>query len=155
MSVSWAVLALAATACAREPHQPAYRPRVREVTLTAIPLLTREMARIYPFLNDDFAKGGVLDGKEVYAFVPSNVTAYAGDTLDLTLVNPEDDEHSFVLPDLYVKMPGMSVTHATYVVDRPGIIRFVCAIPKHMPYMWGEIVVLPDDLAGAAADSAA
>jgi len=150
----FSVLSVLAAGCSRTPSST-YRPRTREVTLTAVPLLTKEMARIYPFLNEDFAKGGVLDGKEVYAFMPGSVTAYAGDTLRFTLVNPEDDEHSFVLPDLYVKMPGMSVTHATYVVDRPGIIRFVCAIPKHMPYMWGEIVVLPDDLAGAAADSAA
>jgi plastocyanin len=154
-AVAGSLLALAGGACARPGAKPAYRPRTREVTLTAVPLLTKEMARVYPFLNDDFAKGGVLEGKEVYAFVPSSITAYAGDTLSITLVNPEDDEHSFVLPDRYVKMPGMSVTHTEYVVARPGIVKFVCAIPKHMPYMWGEIVVLPDELAGAAVDGPA
>ncbi|MEJ2216819.1 MAG: cupredoxin domain-containing protein [Gemmatimonadota bacterium] len=152
--VGFLLLALVVAACSPEANKP-YRPVTRDVTLTAVPLLTKEMAAVYPFLKEDFAKGGVLDGKEVYAFTPNSITAYAGDTLAITLVNPEDDEHSFVLPDRYVKMPGMSVTHTTYVVDRPGIIRIICAIPKHMPYMWGEIVVLPDKLAYAAADSAA
>src|SRR5581483_4075326 len=84
------------------PGPPAYTPRTRELTVTTVPLLVKESATIFPFLKADFAKGGVLDGKEVYAFSPSTLTVVQGDTVHFTFINPEDDVHSFVLPDLAV-----------------------------------------------------
>jgi len=120
----------------------AYTPRTREFTITTVPLLVTELAPTYPFLAKDFAKGGVLDGKEVYAFEPSTLTVYAGDTLALTFINPEDDAHSFVLSDFALSLPGQSVTHATYVAKEPGLYPFRCAIPSHLPSMVGELVVL-------------
>jgi uncharacterized cupredoxin-like copper-binding protein len=128
-------------ACERNPRRPAHG-RTLDVVITAVPLLTREMATVYPFLKQDFASGGVLADKEVYAFVPSSITVLEGDTLRLRLVNPEDDDHTFVLPDLYLKLPGQSTTTATWVARRPGIYPFYCVVPKHMPMMWGQIVVL-------------
>ena len=74
-------LALVTLACT--PSTPAsatvYRPRARDITVTTVPLLVREGQSIYPFLKSDFARGGVLDGKEVYAFVPSTLTVVEGD----------------------------------------------------------------------------
>jgi len=120
-----------------------YVPKTREFTITTVPLLVTELAPTYPFLAKDFAKGGILDGKEVYAFEPNTLTVYSGDTLALTFINPEDDAHSFVLPDFAVSVPGQSVTHATYVAKEPGLYSFRCAIPSHLPSMVGELVVLP------------
>ena len=125
------------------PASAPYQPRRREITITAVPLLTHEMQHLYPFLVRDFARGGVLAGKEVYAFEPSTVTVVAGDTLALTLVNPEDDAHSFVLPDLEVGMPPESTVTARYVAGTPGIYRYTCTIPSHLPFMVGTLVVLP------------
>ena len=51
-----------------------YRPRGRVITITTVPLLVKEEQSVLPFLREDFAKGGVLDGKEVYAFSPSTIT---------------------------------------------------------------------------------
>ena len=119
-------------------------PVVRDFTITAVPLLTREMQRIYPFLAKDFAARGVLEGKEVYAFEPSAITVYEGDTIHFTLVNPEDDEHSFVLPpDLSLRLPPQSRVTATYVARSAGIFRYTCAIASHLPFMYGTLVVLP------------
>lgn len=120
----------------------AYRPRVRDIAITTVPLLVKEEAGVFPFLKEDFAKGGVLDGKEVYAFSPSTVTVAEGDTIHFTLINPEDDVHSFVLPDLAVSLPGQRTTTATYVAGRAGIYPFVCAIQAHLPMMSGQLVVL-------------
>jgi plastocyanin len=39
---------------------------------------------VLPFLKGDFAKGGVLEGKEVYAFSPSTITVIVGDTIHFT-----------------------------------------------------------------------
>jgi plastocyanin len=116
--------------------------RAREIVITTVPLLTKELATTYPFLKKDFATGGVLAGKEVYEFMPSTITVVEGDTLRLTFINPEDDAHSFVMEGLSVAIPGQSETHATYVAAHAGIYDFVCAIPAHLPMMRGQVVVL-------------
>jgi len=135
---------LAAVAGCAGPAPSAGPPVARDYTITAVPLLTKEMQRIYPFLAKDFAAGGVLEGKEVYAFEPSAITAYEGDTLRFTLVNPEDDAHSFVLPpDLSVSLPPQGQVTATYVARSAGIYRYTCAIAAHLPFMYGTLVVLP------------
>jgi plastocyanin len=137
------VLAALAAGCAG-PAPAAGKPTVREFTVTAVPLLTKEMQRIYPFLAKDFAPGGVLQGKEVYAFEPSAITIYEGDTIHFTLVNPEDDVHSFVLPpDLSVSLPPQSRVTATYVGRNAGLYRYYCAISSHLPFMYGTLLVLP------------
>jgi len=121
---------------------PAYTPRVRDITVTTVPLLVKETRRVYPFLNAAFAKGGVLDGKEVYAFSPSSITVVEGDTIAFTFVNPEDDAHTFTLPDLAVPLPGLHIVHATYVARRAGVFPILCSIPSHLPMMSGQLVVL-------------
>ncbi len=135
-------LVCALAACEGDGRPSHYRPQIRDVTVTAVPLLTRELATTYPFLSADFRKGGVLDGKEVYAYVPDHVTAFEGDTLRFTLINPEDDPHTFVLPGLAVAMPPQQTVNATYVARATGIFHFECDLPAHKPMMYGELVVL-------------
>jgi plastocyanin len=142
MPRSFALLAVVVAALPACGTAPAYVPRTRSVVITAVPLLTKEMQAIYPFLTQDFSQGGVLDGKEVYAFVPGTVTVMAGDTLRLTLLNPEDDAHTFVMAGLTLALPGQSRTDTTYVARRPGIYPFFCSLPAHAPMMHGELVVL-------------
>lgn len=142
-----AAAALFAAVSCREPSPPprttsAYTPRRRDITITTVPLVTRELQSVYPFLKADFARGGVLEGKEVYAFEPSTITVMAGDTLHLTLLNPEDDDHAFVLRDLYVPLKGQTQRETTYVAREPGIFIFSCSVPAHLPMMRGQLVVL-------------
>lgn len=144
--------ALLLSACAgqrAEPAHPAYVPQSRYVTVTTVALMVKEDAGVLPFLKKDFAKGGVLDGKEVYGFVPSTITVAAGDTIHFHFVNPEDDEHNFVLRDLFVKLPGQTVVDTTYVPRVPGIYDFACAIPAHLPMMHGQLVVLNPEAVAA------
>lgn len=143
-------MALAALAgCGRHGGAATYTPRAREVTLTTVPQLVKEQASVFPFLKPAFAKGGALEGHEVYAFVPSTITAIEGDTLRLTIINPEDDLHTFVLPGLSIALPGNRTTHATYVARSAGIYRFACNLPAHAPMMWGQLVVLKPAAVGA------
>ena len=143
-----------AAACARSApvaRSTAYTPRARALTVTTVPLLVKEQRAVFPFLDAAFAKGGTLEGKEVYAFSPSTLTVVEGDTIHFTLINPEDDVHSFVLPDLAVSLPGNRTTEATYVARRAGIFPIVCAIQSHLPMMSGQLVVLPAaTMAGSA-----
>jgi uncharacterized cupredoxin-like copper-binding protein len=136
------LVAWLAIACNSGASHSPYAPQTREVTLTAVPLLTKELQSVYPFLRDSFAPNGVLEGKEIYAFVPSTVTVVQGDTIHFTLANPEDDEHKFVLGDLVVDLPGQSVQRATYRATHPGVFTFSCVMPSHVPYMYGQLIVL-------------
>jgi plastocyanin len=144
-AISSAALLLISLADCRRPAMAAgaaYRPRSRQITVTTVPLLVKEQQAQFPFLKSAFAKGGVLDGKEVYAFSPSTITVVEGDTIQFTLINPEDDEHSFVLPDLAVPMHPGTITRATYVARTAGIYPIVCAVQSHLPMMSGQLVVL-------------
>lgn len=138
------LLVVAACAHSTPPVARAtYIPRTRAITITTVPLLVKEEQSMYPFLKPAFAKGGVLDGKEVYAFSPSSITVVEGDTLRLDIINPEDDAHSFVLPDFAVSLPGGTATQATYVAKHAGIFTIQCAVPSHLPMMAGQLIVLP------------
>ncbi|MFI5235582.1 MAG: cupredoxin domain-containing protein [Gemmatimonadales bacterium] len=137
-----AALIGAVAACAPARAKPAYVPRTREVTVTTVPLLVKEQAKTLPFLHRDFGPGGVLEGREVYAFVPNTITIVAGDTLQLTFINPEDDPHSFVLDGLAVPLPPQQRVHATWIAPHPGIFPFVCSVPSHLPMMAGQVIVL-------------
>lgn len=78
----------------------------------------------------------------MYAFSPSTITVMEGDTIHFTFINPEDDVHSFVLPDFAVPLPGNHVVDTTYVARQAGIYPFVCAVQAHLPMMSGQLVVL-------------
>ena len=146
MLVALALAAVSACTGSRATHAAdarPYAPRTRTITITTVPLLVREQQHLFPFLTKDFAKDGVLDGKEVYAFSPSTITVVEGDTIHFVFINPEDDVHSFVLPDFAVSLPAQHTTEATYVAKRAGIYPFTCAIQSHLPMMWGQLIVLP------------
>lgn len=141
----FALALIALSACDRdEKVQPksTYVPRRRDITVTTVPLLVKEETAVFPFLKNDFGPGGVLDGKEVYAFSPSTITVVEGDTIHFTFINPEDDLHSFVLPDLAVSLPPQKTTTAEYVAKQRGIYPFVCSVASHLPMMSGQLVVL-------------
>jgi hypothetical protein len=152
-SLRLTLIALPATclACLAPASRNRYNPRTRDITITTVPLLSRELQSTYPFLKQDFAPTGMMPGKEVYAFVPSTITAVEGDTLRLQFVNPEDDAHSFVLPDLVVPLPGQSVTRAMYIARHRGVFTFTCSVAAHLPSMWGQLVVLSPEVVGRSA----
>jgi hypothetical protein len=59
----------------------------------------------------------------VYAFSPDHLTVYQGDTLDITIVNPEDDPHTFVLSDFNVNvlLPPQAATKVHFVANKVGV----------------------------------
>lgn len=122
-----------------------YTPQTRNFTVTAVPLLVHEMQGTLGYLQKDFAKGGLLYGKEVYGFYPSTLVVYQGDTVNVTLVNPEDDPHTFTIAELGVNvdMKAQSSTNTSFVANQVGTFTFMCAEAEHAPFMWGQLVVLP------------
>ncbi len=129
---------------------PPYVPQSRDITITMLPNLVHEQEREFPFLKRAFAKGGVLEGHEVYSFMPSTIAAVQGDTLRLTLINPEDDDHTIVLPGLALGLPGGRTTHAVYIAKEAGVYPITCNLPTHRPMMWGQLIVLSPLAVGRA-----
>jgi len=150
-ALAGALLALAAApGCAAggqstQPGQAQYVPQTRSSVVTIVPLLVQEMQNTLPFLQQEFATGGLLDGKEVFAFYPSTLTVYQGDMVQIALTNASADDHTFTVPDLAVNVSitEQSSATASFAATKPGVFTFVCSVPEHTPYMRGEIVVLP------------
>jgi len=127
-----------------------YKPQTRQLVVTAVPLLVHEETGLYPdYLKKDFAKGGLLEKGEVWGFSPNNLTVYEGDTVQVTVVNPGGDPHTFTIAELNfnIDVPAISTVKGSFVVPKVGLFKFFCAIPEHSPYMWGGLVVLPDSAA--------
>jgi hypothetical protein len=78
--------------------------------------------------------------------VPGTLVVYKGDTVHLTVVNPEDDPHVLAAPGLHfvIRVNGQSKATGTFVANEVGTFWFGCVLSEHAPYMWGQIVVLPD-----------
>jgi plastocyanin len=123
-----------------------YKPQTRNLLVTAVPLLVHEQTGVFDYLKKDFAKGGLLQGTEVWAFSPSTLTVYQGDTVHVTVVNPGGDLHTFTIAAVgfSINVPPLTQRHGSFVVPRAGLYKFYCAIPEHSRYMWGNLVVLPD-----------
>ena len=80
------------------------------------------------------------------------LTVYAGDTVHVTVVNPGDDPHTFTIAQMgfSISVDGQSQVEGSFVVPSAGLYKFFCSIPEHSPYMWGNLVVLPDSAAPGA-----
>lgn len=125
-----------------------YAPTTKEFVVTTVPMLVHELTKTFGYLNRDF-KGGVLNGKEVWAFNPSSLTVYQGDTVDIKVVNPSGDAHTFTLADLgfNLDIKAQGTASGSFVASKVGVFRFACQVTEHVPYMWGQLVVLPDSSA--------
>ena len=83
--------------------------------------------------------GGNLgpDGKTHDTFIPSNFTVYAGQLVDLTVINYDEGPHSFTSTCLGVNfmIPGRtavgvpSVSHFQFTPSSPGVFRWWCSTP--------------------------
>jgi plastocyanin len=122
-----------------------YKPQSEEFTVTVVPLLVHEQSGFFDYLNQDFAKGGLLFNKEVWGFAPSTLVVYQGDRVTLHVYNPGDDPHTFTMMALDVnqnlKPRGMKTIRFT--ASKVGVFSFMCDVAEHDPFMWGEVVVLP------------
>ena len=135
-------------ACAQGPAVaagPNYKPQTRAYSIAAVPLLVHEESTTFDWLKPAFAKKGLLDGKEVWGFSLSHITVYQGDNVDVTIVNPGDDPHTFTISDLGVNtaIKGNGQAHTSFIAEKVGTFRYYCTIAEHYPYMSGEITVLP------------
>jgi plastocyanin len=77
------------------------------------------------------------DNRTHDTFVPCNFTVYAGQTVNLTVVNYDNAPHSFTSPTLNVafQIPGSqtngvpAVSHFQFTETQSGVYRWWCSIP--------------------------
>src|SRR5678809_307663 len=69
-SLRLTLIALPATclACLAPASRNRYNPRTRDITITTVPLLSRELQSTYPFLKQDFAPTGMMPGQEAVPY---------------------------------------------------------------------------------------
>ena len=76
------------------------------------------------------------DGKTHSAFIPCNFTVYVGQTVNLTVINYDDGQHSFTSTALGVNffIPERtsasvpSVSNFQFTVTKAGVFRWWCAL---------------------------
>ena len=117
----------------------------RHLVITMVPVLTHEFQTFLPYLTKAFAKGGLLDGKEVFCFLPGHVSAYGGEAITFDIYNPADDPHTMTFLSLgkTVDVPGAGKASLTLPALNAGIYDFACLEAEHEPFMWGQLTVLP------------
>lgn len=117
----------------------------RTLVISMVPVLTHEFQTFLPYLKNAFTKGGLLDGKELFAFLPAHVSAYAGEPLTFEIYNPADDPHTMTFISLQqtVDVPGHAKATLTLPPLKAGIYDFACLELEHEPFMWGQLTVLP------------
>jgi len=153
IAIALAALLATGSACAERSataSAPTYRPQTRTVDIAAVPFLVHEQSATFDWLGAAFKKGGLLDGKEVWGFSIDHITVYAGDNVDVSILNPGDDPHTFTITELGVNqaIKGNGSSHTSFIAEKVGTYRFFCSIPEHSPYMSGEITVLPASAGG-------
>lgn len=126
-----------------------YTPKTRTINMFAVPGWIGEMATIPAFKEfapQDFKKGGLNDGNEVFVWDPQSIAACAGDTISLQIGNPGPDDHTFTLPDFSVNtpIPTGKVTPVSFKVTKAGIFDYYCTIAEHTRYMHGTLLVFDD-----------
>src|SRR3954471_14234078 len=115
----------------------AYQPQTRSMPIVIVPVLTHEQEASLNYLTAVFAKGAMLDGKEVFAFQPSFVSAYVGDSITFQVYNPTPDPHtlSFNALKQSVTVQAQSTGELALTALAQGIYDFQCLEEEHMPFM--------------------
>ncbi len=122
-----------------------YRPRTDSFVMVITPLWVHEQTGAFDYLQQDFSKKGLFNGKEAWGFYPSSLTVYKGDTVDIQLYNPSSDPHTFTAPDLGLSVPiaAQAIAHIHFTANTVGTFTFACMVEEHNPFMYGQLVVLP------------
>lgn len=96
---------------------------------------TAKYADITLLVQSDLTLGP--DNQAHDSFVPCNFTVYAGQTVNLTVVNYDNGDHSFTSPSLNVafQIPGSqttgvpAVSHFQFTEAQAGVYRWWCTDP--------------------------
>lgn len=75
-------------------------------------------------------------------WLPSSITVYEGDEVELTLDNKLTAPHGFKLAayDIEVEVPSLSKRTVRFTAKSAGAYAFTCQL--HAPHVGGQIVVL-------------
>jgi heme/copper-type cytochrome/quinol oxidase subunit 2 len=102
----------------------AYRGRARSLTPPPRPPATLRLSVVVATFSGP--------GMAAHRWYPTMLVARLGDTVDLTLGNPDRFNHQFAIPELGMRSrllkPG-STDRLTFVADRAGVFLYQCVLP--------------------------
>ena len=129
--------------CTKAATTTSYVPQTRNFTIATVATLTNEQAAAVPSYAPVVQKMG-----EDYSFSPDVITVYQGDTVNLDIYNLQpDDPHTFSLTGPYgnvnVTIEANTDQKVSFVASSVGEFEFHCLEPGHLPFMYGELIVLP------------
>lgn len=84
-----------------------------------------------------------IEGTDRLTFVPDTLTVTAGQTVELTLVNSGQLDHTFTVPDLSieVQMPAGKTNTFTFMAPQAGVYRFNSGVITEFDSMKGKLIV--------------
>ncbi len=90
----------------------------------------------------EVASASVLEARDV-TFVQESLTATAGETLGLVVVNHDSFAHSFDIDalNLHVQLPANASTLVAVTPTAAGALQFYCGVPGHEVTMKGTMTV--------------
>ncbi len=78
-------------------------------------------------------ESGEVSFGHFHRWEPQSLIAFKGDTILLTVNNPDEHAHSFILPEFGVVTPLLETEGGTavveFTVDEAGIFQFACGLP--------------------------
>ena len=69
--------------------------------------------------------------KDEWRFTPADLKVFAGDTVELTVINEDDYDHGIAI-DAYgisQRMPANSTINITFTATKPGDFPMYCSVP--------------------------
>jgi plastocyanin len=75
-------------------------------------------------------------------WLPSSMTVYEGDEVEITLDNKLAAPHGFKLAayDIEVEVPSLNKRTVRFTANKAGVYSFICQL--HAPHVGGQLVVL-------------
>ena len=117
---------------------------LRQIVLAMFILILGLVVQIFPATAGEMKKftlvNVLIDKTKIW--LPSSITVYEGDEVEITLDNKLTAPHGFKLAayDIEVEVPSLKKRTVHFTAKSAGVYPFICQL--HAPHIGGQIVVL-------------
>jgi len=120
------------------------RSDLRPIVLGMFILMVGLAIRMGPAMADETKKFTLVNVEidKTKIWLPSSITVYEGDEVEITLDNKLAAPHGFKLAayDIEVEVPSLNKRTVHFTANKAGIYPFICQL--HAPHVGGQLVVL-------------
>lgn len=117
---------------------------LRPIVLGMFILMIGLSVRIVPATAGEMRKFTLVNVEigKTKIWLPSSMTVYEGDEVEITLDNKLAAPHGFKLAayDIEVEVPPLNKRTVRFTANKAGVYSFICQL--HAPHVGGQLVVL-------------